>query len=155
MKILSFKVLDKTYGLNISQVKEVIRLRPITPIPDIPSFIKGIISLRANIVPIVSLRGKFGLSETFENKGAQIIICYLPGHQAGIIVDRVINCLDIKDEFISGRDDILKDADYLKGVADFNNELILIIDIERLLDSEEQLCLSSIKDRVEVKRKSA
>ena len=95
MAIVVFNILNREYGINISQVREVIRPRRITPVPESAGFIEGVIMLRGKVMPVVNLRKKFGIEAKALDKKSRIIIAQLENHTLGVIVDAVSDVLRI------------------------------------------------------------
>ncbi len=153
MKTVIFNLENKEYGVDIKQVREVIRLRKITPVPDAASFVEGVISLRGKVVTLINLRKKLGFPVLPLNKTARIIITEANSHPVGIIVDSVNEVSDIQDEFIVTPDEALSLAKYLTGIAKINNRIILIADIRELLSSEDKLGLESVFGKVELRKR--
>ncbi len=156
MKAIIFSLGDKEYGVNISQINEVIRIRKVTAIPDAPRYIEGVITVRGKVVPLINLRVKFGLETTLRTRFDRIVILKLkPGHMAGIIVDSVTSAINIDDSAITPPDDLIKDSHYLIGLARIDKRLILVIDAERFLSGEAAEKIDDIAKRVEVRKPEA
>ena len=152
MHIVAFKILDREYGVNILQVREIIRSRRITPIPEAASFIEGVIVLRGKVMPLVNLRKKLGIEAKALDKKSRIIIAQLEGHCAGMIVDEVSDVLSVDDGNIIAPDEALQEAKYLIGLVNIGKRLILLVDMIKLLSHEESVDVRKIYDRVEVRR---
>ena len=152
MKIVVFSVADKDYGADISQVREVVRMRKVTPVPDAASFIEGVISLRGKVIPLINLRKKLG----FESKSGdsnRIIVTKIQDSWLGIRVDQVKDVVTLKDEDVTKPDEVLKGARYLLGMAKWQGNLVLIADLKEILAGEEKEKLQQVQERVEVKKK--
>jgi len=152
MKIVVFSVADKDYGADISQVREVVRMRKVTPVPDAASFIEGVISLRGKVIPLINLRKKLG----FESKSGdsnRIIVTKIQDSWLGIRVDQVKDVVTLNDEDVTKPDEVLKGARYLLGMAKWQGNLVLIADLKEILVGEEKEKLQQVQERVEVKKK--
>ena len=152
MKIVVFSVADKDYGADISQVREVVRMRKVTPVPDAASFIEGVISLRGKVIPLINLRKKLG----FESKSGdsnRIIVTKIQDSWLGIRVDQVKDVVTVKSEDITQPDEVLRGAAYLVGVTKWQGKVILLVDLTGFLRGEESAGLQRVHERVEIKKK--
>ncbi len=154
MKILTFTLADKHYGLKIDQVLRVIAMRPPTPVPETADFVEGVISLRGKIIPLINLRKKFSLSAGFVTKTSRIIVCRLDTYFVGVIVDSVLDVLTLEDSQITPPDDVLKNVSYLLGVLRKSNDIFLVIDMQSLLSHEAKVDLDHIRERVEIRKRA-
>ncbi|MGB7390348.1 chemotaxis protein CheW, partial [Marinomonas sp.] len=89
LQYLTFKLIDETYGINVLQIKEVLRYSEIAPVPGAPSYVLGIVNLRGNVVTVVDTRVRFGLPECTITDDTRIIIIEHDGEQIGLLVDAV------------------------------------------------------------------
>jgi purine-binding chemotaxis protein CheW len=153
MKVVIFTVKGKEYGVDIANVRQVIRMKEIVPVPDAADFVEGVICLRTKVVPVVNLSKKLGMKDDRPDRWARIIVTQLEGHTIGVVVDMVTDVITIDPASISAPDDVLKDAGYLIGVAKIGPRLILIADIDKLLSADERTSIEKVSDRVEVKKK--
>lgn len=154
MKITIISIAGKEYGIDISQIREVIRMRNIMPVPDSAQFVEGVISMHGRVVPIVNLRKKMKF-ETAENAvvTGRIIIARINSHMVGLIVDDVLDVIDIDEGSIAPPDEVLKDAEYLTGVVQIKKRLVLIADIEKLLSADTKSSIEKLHERIEVRKK--
>lgn len=146
-KYLIFNINDEDYAIPISKVRTVIRYVKITPIHESSEFIMGVINLRGKIIPIVNMRKKFGLTEKKFNDRTVFIIVDILGakevYNIGITVDAVQDVMDISAENMERTPDIglrLK-SQYLEGIAKVENKMIMILNMDRILTSEEVVSL--------------
>ena len=153
MKLAIFNLGDKEYGLEIAQVREVIRLRPVTPIPDTADFVEGVISLHGKVLPLVNLCVKLGMQRSKLLKTNRIIVTQVNAHQVGVIVDGVSEVISIDSANINAPDEILKEATYLVGVVKKEHRLILIVDIARLLSDDLNSQIQKVHEQVQLRRK--
>ena len=138
-KYLNFLLSDEEFGLKVDKIREIIQLVEITPIPDSPAYIKGVINLRGKVIPVIDLGLKLGLPGKENNHQNCIIITEMPGNKglAGIIADAVSDI-----SYIPGReiDDAVQDhlhADYIFGMAKTDRGVRILLDINKTLDPEE------------------
>ena len=156
MHLLSFTLADKEYAVNIDVVREVRRLKTVTPIPQALSFIEGVISLKGRVVPIISLRKKLGFPDISEkSKLNRVLITESNNHIFGLTVDAVVGVVTLDESNIEPPDEILKKAEYLTGVGKIAKRLILIVDIKKLLSGEEKSGIAELHKKVEIRKKAA
>jgi len=124
MKILVFSIGGKDYGADITQVREVIRMRKVTRVPEAVAFVEGVISLRGRVIPLINLRKKLGM-EPQEVPSNRIVVTTIQNHWTGILVDEVKTVMTLRPEDITQPDEILKNAAYLTGVVKWEGRLVL------------------------------
>lgn len=138
-KYLTFRIAREEYGLEILKVREIIGLMEITPVPRTPDFIRGVINLRGRIIPVISLRSKFGMETIADTEETCIIVVDVARGrtpvQMGIVVDSVSEVLDISGADIDdtpafGAD---CDTDYIMGMAKAKGSVKILLDIDKVL----------------------
>ena len=154
MHLLCFDLADKEYAINIENVREVRRVKQVTPIPKAFDFIEGVISLRGRVVPIISLSKKLGLPSVKSSSFNRVLITESNNHILGIAVDNVLGVINIDKANIEPPDEVLKRCEYLIGVGKIAKRLILIIDIAKLLSGEEKSDISDLHKKVEIRKKA-
>jgi purine-binding chemotaxis protein CheW len=152
MKVLIFSVGEKDYGAEITQVREVIRKRKVTPVPETAAFVEGVISLRGRVIPLISLRKKLGMKSQ-EVPSNRIVVTTIQNHWAGILVDQVKDVVTFMPEDITKPDEVLQGAAYLVGMTKWQGKLVLLVDLTELLKGEEKESLRKVQERVEIKKK--
>lgn len=153
MKVAVFNLGDKEYGLDITQVREVIRLRAITPIPDTADFVEGVISLHGKVIPLVNLCVKLGMERTILLKTNRIIVIQINSHYIGVIVDGVTDVISTDAADINAPDEILKEAVYLIGVIKKAQRLILIVDMAKLLNEDIRSQIQMVHEKIQLRYK--
>jgi purine-binding chemotaxis protein CheW len=142
-KYLTFFLADEEYGIGILKVKEIIGMMTITPVPQTPAFVKGVINLRGKVIPVIDLRLKFGMEEIEYNERTSIIVVEVRGGsgtvQIGIVVDSVSEVVNIKGEDIENTPTFgtRLDTDYILGMAKMGGGVKILLDIDRVLTAEE------------------
>jgi purine-binding chemotaxis protein CheW len=143
MQFLTFKLADELFALDISQVREVLDYTPVTRVPQTPRFMKGVINLRGNVVPVVDLRTKFALPEHDHPEQSCIIVVEvtMEGEVTvlGALADSVQEVLDLEAERIEPAPRIgtqLKSG-FVKGMGKQEDRLIIILDIDRVFSLDE------------------
>lgn len=143
-KYLTFFLADEEYGLEILKVSEIIGMQPITRVPRMPEFVRGVINLRGKVIPITDLRSKFGMD--VENAGEScIIVVQMKGVQTGIVVDRVSEVVaivegDIEDAPTFGAG---IHTEFLLGIGKAGGHVKLLLDIDKVLATSELAALEA------------
>ncbi len=134
-----FSVHEQIYGVEILKIKEVVSYQEITPLPNMKAFIKGIINLRGIILPVFDLREKFKLPETTYTSFHAIIVMEVSGRVMGVIVDEISDVVDLFPEEVQAVSSLPPgvQAEYMKGIGKKESELIVLLNVDRLLSSEE------------------
>jgi len=133
---LSFTVEEEEYAFSILKVKEIIGMKKSTKVPNLPSYIKGVINLRGNIIHLIDIRERFNMPLKEYDKTTVVIIIETNDKVIGIIVDQVKDVINIKDEDIqkplefSGN----VEEEFIEGLAKANDRLVVILDVEKLLN---------------------
>lgn len=150
-KFLTFMIGHEEYGIPIHKVKEIIGMMEITRIPKVPEFIKGVINLRGKIIPIMDLRLKFDMEEKQYCERTCIVVADIQYEgmkkQMGIAVDAVSEVVNIQAVEIELPPEYgtHSTAEFLTGIGKVKGKVILLLDIEKVLDSEEIAVLKDIK----------
>jgi len=152
MKAVIFSLADKEYGADISQVREVLRMRKVVSVPDVAGFIEGVISLRGKVIPLINLRKKLGY-EARSGKSGRILVTKTGDHWMAILVDEVRDVVTLNEGDITQPDEVLQSVRYLKGVAKLGKNLVLIVDLTELLKNEERDDLKKLREKVELKKR--
>lgn len=135
-KFLIFKLGNEEYGIDIHKITTIIEKEmSIARVPGTPLFLKGVINLRGEIIPVMSLRLKFGLPEDTYSDDTRIIIIKLDEISVGIIVDSVAEVLELDEESTESIANIAGDLslDYLTGVGKANGRIITLLNLEKLI----------------------
>lgn len=152
MKILVFSIGEKDYGADITQVREVIRTRKVTRVPEAAAFVEGVITLRGRVIPLINLRKKLGMKSE-EVPSNRIVVTTIQNHWTGILVDQVKDVVTLKPEDIAKPDEVLQSVTYLLGVAKWQGKVVFLVDITGFLRREESEGLHKVQERVEIKKK--
>jgi purine-binding chemotaxis protein CheW len=137
---------DETYGINVMQVREVLRVSEIAPVPGAPHYVLGIINLRGNVVTVIDTRIRLGLATTEVTDSTRIVIIEGAKHAVGILVDCVAEVVDLRASEIESPPSVGNDesAKYIQGVASRDDELLILVDLNKLLTDEEWEELASL-----------
>lgn len=146
-KFLTFSLGDEYYGIDIMYVTEIVGIQPITVVPELPDFIKGIINLRGKIIPVMDARLKFKKEPKEYNDRTCIIVIDILKLSIGIIVDAVSEVMNISDENIVPPPNLNTGGrKYIKSVGKSDNKVTLILDCDKLLDEDEIFEINSGKE---------
>lgn len=146
-KFLTFQLQDEEYGLEILKVREIIGIMDITTVPQTPDYVKGVINLRGQVIPVIDLRLKFGLKESEYGKRTCIIVVDVNGVMMGIVVDTVSEVMDIDTVDIEETPSFgttLK-TDYILGMGKVKGRVKILLDISKVLTSEELVMMEELQ----------
>lgn len=147
-ELLVFTLGAEEYGIDILKVQEIRGYDAVTRIANAPEFIKGVVNLRGHIVPIVDLRLKFGLGEPVYNEFTVVIVLNVFGRVIGAVVDGVSDVIQLEREALRAAPEFgaAVDTAYIEGLGTLDDRMIIVVDIERLMGSEE-MALTDAADR--------
>ncbi len=137
-KYLTFFLAGEEYGVEILRVQEIIGMMPITRVPNTPPHIKGVINLRGKFIPIMDLREKFGMPAADDAEQVMIVV-QVAGRQVGVVVDKVSEVATIAAADIDATPDFGTGVhtEFLLGLGKSQGKLKLLLDIERVLTSQD------------------
>jgi purine-binding chemotaxis protein CheW len=142
-KYLTFILADEEYGIGILKVREIIGIMTVTPVPQTPAFVKGVINLRGKVIPVVDLRLKFGMDPVAYNERTSIIVVEVQSgadyFRIGLVVDAVSEVVNIKGEDVEDTPTFgtRLDTGYILGMAKLAGRVKILLDIDRVLNAEE------------------
>lgn len=136
---VTFRLGNETYGINVMQVREVLRYTEIAPVPGAPSYVIGIINLRGNVVTVIDTRERFGLPAADVTDNTRIVILESEDQVVGIMVDSVAEVVYLRESEIETAPNVGNDESsrYIQGVCHKNDTLLILIEIEKLLTERE------------------
>jgi len=141
LQIVGFMLGDEEYGVDILSVNEILKMTKITRVPKSSEFVRGVINLRGNVVPILNVRKKFKGEEKIVDEATRIIILTVNNNRFGIIVDNVTEVIRIKEEDIEEPNLIDSiDKKYVDGVGKYSGRLLILLKLDQILtiaESEE------------------
>jgi purine-binding chemotaxis protein CheW len=150
IQLACFQIGAQMYALDILRIKEVIRPQKLTPVPKAPEFIEGVINLRGVVIPVVDLRRRFDQPSGETGQKNRIIVSVLGGKVIGLVVDEVAEVKNFTRQeiqpaprFIKGRQ-----ADYFLGVCQRDDDLVMIINLEKILSSDEKMDFEQIQNEL-------
>ncbi len=156
-QLVVFNLANEHYGVDIAAVNSIVRMQTVTAVPHAPSFIEGITNLRGEVLPVMSLRKRFGLSpgEDTVSQAAEtrIVVVEMDGAKVGMVVDAVSEVLRVSDEDIEPPSPIVTTVDsaFITGIAKVDDgpgtpgRLIILLDLDKVLSTDEQVELQALQ----------
>ena len=146
LQYLTFKLIDETYGINVMQIREVLRYSEIAPVPGAPSYVMGIVNLRGNVVTVVDSRVRFGLPDATISDDTRIIIVEHDNEQVGLLVDAVQEVFylyqgEIEQSPSVGNDEAIR---FIQGVYQKEDELVILLELDRFFESNDTLGIEAL-----------
>ncbi|MGL4614648.1 MAG: chemotaxis protein CheW [Shewanella sp.] len=143
---VTFKLDNETYGINVMQVQEVLRYTEIAPVPGAPYYVLGIINLRGNVVTVIDTRARFGLPSAEVDDATRIVIIEAEKQVIGILVDSVAEVVYLRRSEIDNAPNVgtEESAKFIQGVCNRDNELLILVDLDKLLSDDEWTELSQL-----------
>lgn len=146
LQLVTFSIGEEEFGVNILKVQEIIRTMDITKVPRAPDFVEGVINLRGKVIPIIDLRNRFGLSSKPEDKDTRIIVIEINNIIVGFVVDAVSEVLRIPAGTVEPPPPVVAgvESDYISGVGKLKERLLIMLDLDRLLSTEDMDMLNAM-----------
>jgi purine-binding chemotaxis protein CheW len=145
MQLVSFKLGEETYGIEITKIREIILMGPITRIPETPHYVKGLINLRSTVIPVIDLRARFGLAEGESTDESRIMVLNVGNRTIGIVVDAVSEVLRVSGDQISEAPPTVASLgnEYMTGLVRLEEQLLILLDIDQLFGEEETTAMEN------------
>ncbi|MCG8426853.1 MAG: chemotaxis protein CheW [Chromatiales bacterium] len=139
IQLVTFRLEDEVYGINVMMVQEVLRVTEIAPVPGAPPYVLGIINLRGNVVTVIDTRGRFGLMQGEIDDASRIVIIESDKQVVGILVDSVAEVVELRASQIDSAPNVGNEESsrYIQGVATHDSELLIVVDLNKLLTEDE------------------
>ena len=136
LEFLCFRVSDEIYGINIMDIKEIIKPREVTEVPRAPLFVSGVLSLRGTIIPIIDMRVRLGLAREEPTGKERIVVIKNNNSLSGLLVDEVIQVVQVQLDDVEAAPTILDgiDRDFISGLGRSDGRLIIILNLENIAD---------------------
>ncbi len=138
-QVVTFRLGDEEFGIDIMKVQEIIKIPPLTTVPRAPRYIEGVINLRGTVIPVINLKERFGRLKAALTETARIIIFKIHSLTMGILVDQVNEVVLIPGEAIEPPIPMAVKihSDFVRGIAHIGNRLIIIVEIDNIIDKEQ------------------
>lgn len=146
LQLVTFKVGSEEFGIEIFSVKEIIRMLNITKVPKAPDFVEGVVNLRGKVIPIIDMRKRFGMDSLNHDKHTRIVVVEMENVMVGYVVDAVSEVLRIPSDTVEPPPSVVAgiDAEYINGVGKLENRLLIMLDLNKLLKTEEKNSLNHL-----------
>ena len=140
-QLVVFQLAGEQYGVNIQDVREIIRTQAVTKIPSAPEHVLGVIDLRDTVIPVIDLRLRLSLNASEATDENRIVVVESHGHQVGVLVDAVKEVLRIGEDRVEATSAVVTTAEsyYIDGIARLDESLLILLDIEKALDQDAQV----------------
>lgn len=144
-QVVVLDLAGESYGVEIGKVQEIIRMQPVTIVPNGPAFVEGITNLRGRVIPVLDLRKRFGLAAGAATRRSRIVVAELGEHTVGLIVDGVSEVLRVPAEAIEPPSSLVTTAEsaFVRGVAKLEERLVLLLDLALILARDEPADLAA------------
>jgi purine-binding chemotaxis protein CheW len=147
IQLVSFNLDQEEYGVDVLKVREIIRVPVVTRVPNTPHYVDGVINLRGKVIPIISMRKKFGLMETENDKQTRIMVMDVDGELMGFTVDAVSEVIRISGSEIQPSPAVVAsgiDQECIAGVINQAERLLVLLDLEKMFSAEEKNVFSML-----------
>ncbi|MCC5857883.1 MAG: chemotaxis protein CheW [Ectothiorhodospiraceae bacterium] len=136
---VTFSLAEETYGIDVMRVQEVLPMSEIAPVPGAPPYVLGIINLRGNVVTVIDTRMRFGLESRETDSASRIVVIETDTQVAGILVDSVAEVVSVQAEEVDAAPNVGNEESsrYIYGVVSRGDELLILVDVNKLLTKEE------------------
>lgn len=136
---VTFNIADEEYGVEIKSVQEIVGHRALTYLPNSPKYVKGILNLRGNVIPIMDPRIKFNMADGKYDKSAVIIIVKANGKNVGIIVDQIKDVLTIESQNIEDTPEMSLNLDtqFITGIGKVGEKFVIILNVDKIFSKDD------------------
>ena len=143
VQLVTFRLGPEEFGLDVFTVHEILRWQEVTPVPRAPAFVEGVIDVRGALVPVIDMRRRFELSHVSVGAETRIVLVEFGGERLGLVVDSVTEVLRVPETAVSEPPQYIRGlaAEFVRGIVRLEGRLIVLIDIERILSSQERIAL--------------
>jgi purine-binding chemotaxis protein CheW len=143
LQLVTFKMNTEEYAVDILKVQEINRMSEIAKVPNAPEYVEGVINLRGRVIPVVSLRKRFGFAEKDSDEQSRIIIMDIQSITIGVIVDSVSEVLRIPSNTVDPAPSFSTElgTEFIKGIAKMEDRLIILIDMNILIERTESVSM--------------
>jgi len=141
LQLVTFRIADEEYGVDISAVREINKMVQITRLPNSPDFVEGIINLRGHVIPVIDLRKRLGLEKLDRDKDTSIVVIDISGNTFGFLVDEVKEVLRIPQSITEPPPELgtIDHPNYVTSVAKLDDHLLFLLDVQKLTTFDEGL----------------
>lgn len=139
IQLVGFRIADEEFGVDITKVQEIIRMVDITRVPNTPDFVEGVINLRGKVIPIIDMRKRLDLASKPYDKDTRITVVEIENRIVGFIVDSVSEVIRIEKSITEPPPPMVSNinSDFITAIAKLDNRLLILLDLNEILNSEE------------------
>ena len=143
VQLVTFRIGGEEFGLDVFQVHEILRFTEPTAMPKAPAFVEGVLDVRGTLVPVVDLRKRFEVHDLRYDDDTRIIVVDFQGERLGLIVDEVTEVLRAPETAVTAPPQYVKGlaAEFIRGIVRLENRLVVLLDLDRILSSQERMQL--------------
>ena len=145
VQLVIFKLGEEAFGVEIALVESIIKMLPVTRLPQAPEFVEGVINLRGKILPVIDLRKRLAISLSESTRESRMVVVALGGATVAMVVDQVNEVLRVNDDIVEAPPSISQSVDsrFITGIAKIGDELVILLDLSKVLDMSETAQLVS------------
>ena len=139
VQLVIFKLGEEAFGVEIGMVESIIKMLPVTRLPQAPEFVEGVINLRGKILPVIDLRKRLAIAISEITRDSRMVVIALAGTTVAMVVDQVNEVLRINDDIVEAPPSISQSVDsrFITGIAKIGEELVILLDLSKVLDLDE------------------
>ena len=143
LQVVAFNISTEVFGVDILKMQEINRMVEITKVPQVPHYVEGVINLRGKVIPIVDLRKRFNMESKEHDKNTRILVVDINSNILGMVVDAVSQVLRFPVSSIESPPEIVTgiDSDYIKGVVKLEDQLLIYLDLSKVIDMTEMAAI--------------
>lgn len=137
IQLVIFSLNEQRYALPLSMVERIIRIVQVTPLPEAPEIVTGVINVQGRIIPVLNIRSLFGLPEREMNVDDQLLIAHTPENTLALLVETVGGVVNYPEKEVVKIEDILPGAEHIKGMIRLGEDIVQILDLDTILSFKE------------------
>ena len=145
--LVAFRLAEQRYALPLMAVERVIRAVDVTPLPDAPPVVCGVMDMHGDVLPVLNIRGRFGLPDRKIDPADQFLIAQTTQRTMVLVVDEALGVIRVPRSALIDAAQIVPGLDYVQGVVKLDDGLVLIHDLEKFLSMDEARTLDEAMDR--------
>jgi purine-binding chemotaxis protein CheW len=146
-QLVAFVLGEQQYALPLTTVRRVVRMVEVTPLPKAPEVVLGVIDFQGKIIPVVSVRRRFGLAESESSLSDQLIVADAGTRSVALVVNSVIGVLELTAEEVTEAEKIVPGAQYVEGMTRLEGGILFVHDLDRFLSQKEEQQLDGLLDQ--------
>ena len=139
VQLVIFELGEEAFGVEIAMVESIIKMLPVTRLPQAPEFVEGVINLRGKILPVIDLRKRLAIPLSESTRESRMVVVALDGTTVAMVVDQVNEVLRVNDDIVEAPPSISQSVDsrFITGIAKIGEDLVILLDLSKVLDISE------------------